>query len=155
MGFPVSEENLSASTRAAITNLATIQRHLSAITELLRGEQNRIDRSLILRTASRLGVDSEKVERNALALEMGKLRDMISVKTLEITSQVLAEEEARRSGGPPPERKGGLEAVQLKCPNCGALLPLPTGRFVKCHYCGTSLSIQDVSSQISSMIQKI
>lgn len=154
-GYPIKEENLTQPTRQAITNLAIVQRHLYVVTELLRGEQSRIDRSLILRAASRLGRDSEKVERSNLANEIAKLQSEIDNKISDISNQILGEEKARQSGLPAPEYKGELEAVQLKCPACGSSLPMPTGRFVRCQYCEAMLSIQEVSSQISSMIQKI
>ena len=89
------------------------------------------------------------------ATEVTNLQKEIDSKVSEISGEVLLEEEASRSGGLPPPRQGGLEAVELKCPNCGAKLPMPTGRFVKCEYCETTLSIQDMSSQIREMIQSI
>jgi DNA-directed RNA polymerase subunit RPC12/RpoP len=45
--------------------------------------------------------------------------------------------------------------VELKCPTCGASLPMPTGRYLKCGYCRSTISIQDVSSQIRDLIQKV
>lgn len=155
IGYPIKEENLTPASRQAITNLAIVQRHFFVITELLRGEQSRIDRSLILRTTSKLGKDSEKAERTNLANEISKLQLEIDDKIADLSNQILGEEKARQSGLPPPEYKGKLEVVQLKCPTCGASLPMPTGRFVQCQYCKATLSVQEVSSQISSMIQRI
>ena len=87
--------------------------------------------------------------------EVRSLQTEIDNKISEISTQILQEDEARSTGLPPPERRGGLNAVELKCPNCGAALPMPTGRFVRCEYCSSPLSIQDVSSQIRSLIQSI
>ena len=44
-GHPVSEEGLSPGNRRAIANLAEIQRNLFAISEVLNGEQGRVQRS--------------------------------------------------------------------------------------------------------------
>jgi hypothetical protein len=155
VGYPVGEERLTPSTRQAITNLATVQRHLFVVTEILRGENSRIERSAVLRFASRVGRDSEKAERAALTGEISKLQDEIDSKVSDLSNQVIAEDNARMSGTPPPEYKGALELVELKCPSCGAGLPLPTSRFITCQYCKGTFTIQDVSSQLRSMIQGI
>jgi hypothetical protein len=151
-GHPVSEEGLSPGSRRAIANLAEIQRNLFAISEVLYGEQSRIQRSALLSLSSKLHKDSEMQAHGA---EVKSLQTDVDNKISEISAQILQEDEARTSGLPLPERQGGLGAIELKCPNCGAVLPMPTGRFVKCEYCSTTLSIQDVSSQIRSMIQSI
>ena len=155
VGFTVYEANLTPATRQAITNLATMQRHLLVITELLEGENSRIDRSTLLRLVSKIGKDPERKERAKLAEEIGKLQLEVDAKVSELSDRVLKEENARQAGQPPPELGGSLEIAQLKCPTCGATLPLPTGRFVKCQYCGAALTIQEVSLQMKSMIQNI
>lgn len=155
IGFVVDEANLTPATRQAITNLATVQRHLLVITELLRGEDSRIERSAILRFASKIGKDSEKKERAGHAEEIGKLQLEVDVKVSELVDRILKELDARQAGQPPPEHGGSLELEQLKCPTCGAALPLPVDRFVRCQFCGAALTIQDVSSQMKTMIQGI
>jgi hypothetical protein len=155
IGYSFKEENLTPSTRQAITNLAAVQRHLFVITEILRGENSRIESSFILRSASKLGKDSGKTERTAQANEISKLQSEIDAKVSALSTQILAEENARLAGQAPPEYKGNLELVQLKCPSCGAALPMPTGRFITCQYCKATLTIQDVSNQLKSMIQSI
>jgi hypothetical protein len=155
IGFTVEETNLTSATRQAITNLATLQRHLLVVTEMLGGENGRIEKSPLLRLAFKLGADSEKKERSELAGEISKLQVEVDAKVSELSDRILKEENARQSGQPPPEYKVNLEVVQLKCPTCGAALPLPTGRFVKCEFCNTSLTIQEVSSQMKSMIQRV
>jgi DNA-directed RNA polymerase subunit RPC12/RpoP len=155
VGYTVDEVNLTPATRQAITNLATIQRHLLVITELLEGENSRIEKSALLRLASKIGRDSERKERVRLAEEIVKLQSEVDAKVSELSDRILKEENARQAGQPPPEHGGSLEIAQFKCPACGATLPLPTGRFVKCQYCGAALTIQDVSSQMKSMIQNI
>lgn len=155
VGFTVNEVNLTPATRQAITNLATMQRHLLVVTELLEGENSRIERSAMLRLASKIGRDSERRERTKLAEEITKLQLEVDAKVSELSDRILKEENARQTGQPPPEYGGGLEIAQLKCPTCGASLPLPTGRFIKCQYCSAALTIQEVSSQMKSMIQSI
>ena len=154
-GYQVIEYNLTPATRQAITNLAEVQRHLFVITEILRGENRRIEQSTILTMASKFGKDSEKAERETLSGEISKIQDEIDAKVTDISKQVVAEDSAQRSGMPPPEYKGALSPFQLKCPSCGATLPIPTGRFTTCQYCKATLTIQDVSAQLRSMIQGI
>jgi hypothetical protein len=154
-GYQVVEYNLTPATRQAITNLAEVQRHLFVITEILRGENRRVEQNAILTMASKFGKDSEKAERATLADEIGKIQGEIDAKVADISKQVVAEDTAQRSGVPPPEYKGTLSPFQLKCPSCGATLPIPTGRFTTCQYCKATLTIQDVSTQLRSMIQGI
>lgn len=155
VGYTIDEVNLTPATRQAITNLATMQRHLLVITELLEGENSRIERNALLRLASKVGKDSEKDERTKLAEEISKLQLEVDAKVSELSDRVLKEENARQAGQPPPEHGGSFEIAQLKCPTCGASLPLPTGGFVKCQYCSATLTIQEVSTQMKSMIQSI
>lgn len=152
LGYTVNEANLSPSTRQAITNLSDVQRRLRVISEILRGEHSRVEHNLLLSLSFRLRKDQE---REAHADEIKQLQAEVDGKISEISTQILQEDRAKQSGEPPPERQGVVEAAQLKCPNCGAALPMPMGRFVQCQYCGATLSIQDVSSQIRSMIQGI
>ena len=155
IGYSFDENNLSPAMRQAITNLATVQRHLYVITELLRGEKSRIDRSAILSVASKLGKDSGKAERASLTDEIGKLQAEIDSKTSELTKQINAELNAHQAGTPPPEYQGAPEMVQLNCPACAAPLPIPTGSITKCQYCNATLRIQDISAQLHTMIQTI
>jgi hypothetical protein len=155
VGSPIWEQDLTQPTRQAITNLATIQRHLSIITEVLRGERSRVERSTILTIASKFGRDSEKGEKARLMDEIKNLQGEIETKISELSKQISDEVAARKLGVPPPDYKGSLEVIQLKCPQCGAALPMPSGSVTKCQYCGTTLSIQEVSTQIRSMIQSI
>ena len=155
IGYPLREEHLTPATRQAITNLATVQRHLFVILEILRGESRRVEGSVVLRATSRLGMDSEKKERAALAEESGKLQAEIDAKVAELATRVVAEDNARLTGVPPPRFETKLEPAEFKCPSCGAQLPLPTGGFVTCKYCNGNFTIQDVSPQLKSMIQGI
>jgi DNA-directed RNA polymerase subunit RPC12/RpoP len=152
VGHPFAEVKLSAESRRAIDSLTEIQRNLFAISEVLNGEQSRVKQSALLSLSSKLRKDNE-IETHVT--EVNNLQKEIDNKISEISAHILQEEAARRSGHTIPKREGGLEAVELKCPSCSAALPMPTGRFVKCEYCGTTLSIRDVSSQIKEMIQSI
>jgi len=152
VGHPVSEEGLSPGIRRAVANLAEIQRNLFAISEVLNGEQSRIQRSALLSLSSRLHKDTEMEMHGK---EVKSLQSEIDNKISELSAQILQEDEARNLGLPTPEHQGGPGTVELKCPNCGAALPMPNGRFVRCEFCSTTLSIQDVSSQIRSIIQGI
>jgi hypothetical protein len=152
VGFPVSEKDLSMGTRQAIANLAAVQRNIFVISEILYGEQSRIEGSVVLTVASKVRKDKEIASH---ASEIEALQAEISNKVSELSDHILQEVKAKESGTPPPSRYGNVEAVQLKCPNCGAALPMPTGRFTICQYCNTTVSIQDVSSQIKAMIQSI
>ena len=155
VGFTVDEVNLTPATRQAITSLATMQRHLLVITELLEGENSRIERSALLRLASKIGKGSERRERTRLAEEINNLQLEVDAKVSELSDRILKEENARQTEQPPLEQGGSLEVAPLKCPSCDAALPLPTGRFVKCRYCGAALTIQEVSEQMKSMIRGI
>ncbi len=151
-GYPIEERTLSVGIRQAITSLADFQRHLFVISEILNGERGRIEGSPALSLSSRLRKDRE------LELHADEIRGLqreIDNKVAEISAQIVQEDKARQSGQPLPERAKEIDAIQLKCPTCGASLPMPTGRFVKCEYCGATLSIQDMSSQIRTMIQRI
>ncbi len=152
VGHPLNEEELTQDSKRAIASLTEIQRNLFAVSGILEGEQSRIKQSALLSLSSRLRKDNE-MERHAA--EVSDLQKEIDNKISEVSAHMLQEEEAIRSGSLLPKRVGGLEAVELKCPECGAALPMPTGRFVKCEYCKTTLSIQDVGQQIKELIQSI
>jgi DNA-directed RNA polymerase subunit RPC12/RpoP len=152
VGHPVEEENLSLGTRQAVASLALFQRHLLVISEILAGEQGRVQSNLVLSFSSRIRKDEEMKLHSD---EIANLQKEIDEKISEISIQIVEEDKARQSGQPPPERISGIETVQLKCPTCGAALPMPTGRFVKCEYCDATISIKDVSPQIREMIQSI
>ena len=155
VGYQVREEVLSPATRQAITNLAIVQRHLFVITEILRGEKSRIEGSTILSFASKMGKDSGKSERAVLSLEINRLQFDVDGKVSSLCDQIVAEDIARQSGISPPHYGGKLELMQLKCPGCGASLPIPTSKFFQCAYCKSTFGLQTVTSQISSMIQSI
>jgi hypothetical protein len=152
VGYPIAEQNLSPATRQAITSLANIQRHLFVMSEILEGERGRVRSNALLSLGSRLRRDKDMDKH---ADEIAMLEKEMNNKVLELSAHIAQEDMARQMGQPAPVRDGGADPVELKCPNCGASLPLPTARFVKCEYCGTTLSIQDVSSQIRTFIQKI
>jgi hypothetical protein len=152
VGYQVDETTLSPSTRQAISNLSVVERNLLVISEILRGERSRVEKNALLSLSSKLRKDKK---RDEYSNEIKQLQSEIDSKITEISTHILQEDIARHSGQPPPQREGAVEAVQLKCPNCGAALPMPIGRFVECKYCNATLSIQDMSSQMRTMIQGI
>ena len=152
VGHPIDEGVLSEGTKQAINDLVVVQRHVFIISEVLKGEQSRLKQSTILRLSSKIHRDREL---EAHAGEIAKLQAEINDKISEISSHILQEDKARQSGEPLPERQRSGEPVQLKCPTCGAALPMPTGRFMQCQYCKSAFSIQDVSEQITTMIRNI
>jgi hypothetical protein len=151
-GLPVEQGKLSADTKRAIGNLADFQRHVFVISEILNGEVGRVENSAILSFSSRVRKDKELAARSK---ELVELQREIDAKVAELSVQVVGEVEAAGSGKPSPGRQGGLGVAKLKCPSCGAALPIPTGRYLKCEYCGTTLSFQDISSQMKDMIRSI
>ena len=60
LGYPVNEANLSSGTRHAITNLSLVQRNLSVISEILKGERSRVEKNALLSLSSRLRKDQER-----------------------------------------------------------------------------------------------
>lgn len=154
-GYPVNEAVLSPAVKQAITNLATVQRTLFIVTEVLRGEQGRVDGSFVLSAAARLRKDPGRAERDALREDVNRLQAEIEVKILDIASQILAEDSARQSGQAIPLYKGQLRLTQLRCPSCGAPLPIPTTHFVQCQYCKATVTIHNVSTQLAALIQNI
>ena len=151
-GFPIDEGKLTVETRRAIGSLADFQRHIFVISEVLNGEKGRVEDSAILTLASRVRRDKEIAAHSE---EIAQLQKEIDAKVAELSGQIAGEVEAAAAGKPPPGRQGGLEAATLKCPSCGATLPIPTGRYTKCEFCGTALSFQDVSAQMKDMIRSI
>jgi DNA-directed RNA polymerase subunit RPC12/RpoP len=151
-GFPVDEGKLTLETRRAIGNLADFQRHIFVISEILNGEVGRVESSVLLSLSSKVWKDKEIASHSN---EITQLQKEIDAKVTELSVQIAGEVEAARTGNPPQGRQGGLEAAMLKCPSCGAALPIPTGRYLKCEYCNSTLSFQEVSAQMREMIRSI
>ncbi len=152
VGHPIMESDLTEGTRQSITNLASIQRNLSVMDEILLGETERLNRSPVLRLSSRLSKDKELEVHSA---EVRKLRTEVDGKVAELARQVAEEETALKNGTPLPQRGDQVKTVELKCPACGAPLPMPSARVVKCQYCDASVGIDDVSEQIKSVIARV
>jgi hypothetical protein len=152
VGHPINEADLSLNMKRAVSNLAAVQRHIWVISEVLRGESSRVQRNAFLSFASRLHKDEQ---REAHSGEVQTLQAELNSKISEVSAQILQEDIARQSGQLPPTWRGNVETIRLKCPSCGADLPMPTGRFIECQFCKTTLSIQDVSSQMKTAIQGI
>ncbi len=152
VGHPITEEKLSPGMRQALLNLSVFQRHLGVISEIVNGEEGRIEHNAFLVLISKVRKD-RVLDAHAKGIQ--NLQAELAAKISEISLQIIAEEKATLAGQPLPERSGGIEAVELKCPSCGAALPMPTGRFVRCQYCNASLTIEDVSDQIRTLIRNV
>jgi len=98
-------------------------------------------------------------ELNATLQEISTIEDKISSKINELSGRILREQKIGwvRQNIPVEEISQIPESqiLELRCPNCGASLPLPTGSFVQCPYCGTVLSIKDIGLQIKALIDSI
>jgi DNA-directed RNA polymerase subunit RPC12/RpoP len=151
IGYEVREGDLSPDIRRAVTSLASVLKHLSFLTELQRGEKTRIEGSVALRTASKLV--GRKDENVALDQEISKLHTELEAKIAEVSERILGAE--RKTPVPPGDAPVGAGLVQLKCPRCGAPVQLPSGSYLKCQYCGATLLLEEMSSQISSAIRGI
>lgn len=152
VGHQIDEDALSPELRQAISNMAAVQRHLSIIEEVMRAEDGRIERNALLKLTSRVHKDGQ---REVQADEIAKIHSELDVKVAEVSTRIMKEDAARASGTPVAARTPEVKAVQLKCPSCSADLPMPTGRFMTCQYCGTAISIQDVGEQMRTAIHGI
>ena len=55
----------------------------------------------------------------------------------------------------PTPQSHGPTVVELRCPNCGAPLPMPTSSTIQCKYCGTVITVRDIGFQLKSLIDTI
>ncbi len=153
LGYPISEGNLSPDIRRGITVLSNIERYLYVIQEILRAEDGRVKGSVVLSLASKvhaIKTDPKQVE------QINKLRTEIEIKINELADRILKDEKEKGSESPHNAYDQRITMiVELKCPRCGAPLPLPTTKVVKCSYCNSTFLIQDLVPQLSSMVRNI
>jgi DNA-directed RNA polymerase subunit RPC12/RpoP len=151
VGHPVSEAGLSPETRKAVDSLAMVQRNLFAIADILRGEKSRVESSPVLSFSHKVHKDKQMLVHED---EVKVLQGELDAKIAEVSARIANEDRAKVAANPeaqPEEAK----AYVLKCPSCAATIPMPAGRFVKCPYCRSVISIQDMGDQIKSLIQSI
>lgn len=153
VGSEVTESSLSAPLRNSVNTLAHVERSLFAIKQIYYAEldnsQNFLSRFVSRRAKLGIERDREEVERLKAAVE-NKIED--------ISKRILSKSTLRENAAVPAADRSSTDATQyvsLKCPNCGAGLPIPSTEFVKCDYCGSTLTMQNLQIQLSSILQRI
>jgi len=91
--------------------------------------------------------------------EISSIEDKISSKIDELSERITKEQKLGWIKQNIPMEKTSFTSepmiLELRCPKCGASLPMPTTNFIQCKYCGTILTIKDIGSQIKSLIESI
>lgn len=152
IGYTISESSLSPALRQSITTLAHVERSFDTMRQIYYAEANRSNQNFVTRFASR--GDKHAIERDGQ--EVQRLKSAIDMKVEDLSKRVLLEQTLKQTAGETRIQTTDSAALTaLKCPNCGASLPLPTNTVVKCGYCGGSLSIQNLQLQLASIVQGI
>ena len=153
VGFELVESSLSAPLRTSINTLAHVERSLYAIRQIYYAEldnsQNFLSRFASKRTRLGIEKDREEVER---------LKTAVADKIEDLSKRILSEHAIKENAAVPNSNSiltNSAQLVTLKCPNCGARLPMPATEFVKCDYCGSTLTMQNLQTQLSSILQGI
>ena len=153
VGFELVESSLSAPLRTSIYTLAHVERSLYAIRQIYYAEldnsQNFLSRFASKRTRLGIEKDREEVER---------LKTAVADKIEDLSKRILSEHAIKENTVVPNSNSiltNSAQLVTLKCPNCGAGLPMPATEFVKCDYCGSTLTMQNLQAQLSSILQGI
>ncbi len=153
VGYPLSEGTLSPDIRRGISTLAAVERSLSIIQEISRGEKARINGSLILSLASRARHNKDDPK---LKDQIAKLQQEIENKLTDISNRILKGETSKVTEDPTKiTNNRSNPIIELKCEKCGAPLPIPISQFIKCSYCGATLLIQDFAPQLSAIVNEI
>ena len=153
LGYDLSEAALSPSMLRAITSLAIVQKHLYVVKMILGAELSRVERHALLRLANKV---RPNLEMTVQGDEISRLQTDIDSKANDLADRILNDHKAQMSGEALASTQTDKPIVtELKCVSCGAQLPIPTARFVKCRYCGTTFSITELAPQLKSMIQSI
>ncbi len=153
VGFEVIESSLSAPLRTSINTLAHVERSLYAVRQIYYAEvdnsQNFLSRFASKKTKLGIEKDREEVER---------LKSAVDNKIENLSERILSEHGIKENAMVPNTNSiptNTAQLVTLKCPNCGAGLPMPATEFVKCDYCGSTLTMQNLQAQLSSILQGI
>lgn len=162
VGYPVIQNELSPEIRQSIEGLAIIQKNLYVMREVLNGERSRIQNNAI---RSFLSKHIKNREINDEINQVGVLQSEINKKITEISDRIQNTKYTSQKGvsigsislssQKEQDEKVGVNLIVLKCPSCGATLPMPTSQFVECEYCESTISIQDFGLQFKSMIQSL
>ena len=150
IGKSIDERDLSDETKQRITALSKVQNHLYMIDEILQGEKQRTEQNPLLRLSSRLAPDKEIRGHEE---EILVLKAELDAKISAISKEVSDELDAARSGLYPTKGTRNVAPVELKCPSCSALLPMPSQRIVRCSYCNTLISLSEISDQMKDIIR--
>jgi len=95
-------------------------------------------------------------ELNKLFEEINSIETKVFEKIDELSHRVLNELKiVWVAQNVPLFQSRGLVVVELRCPNCGAPLPMPSSSTIRCKYCGTVITIRDVGLQLKSLIDTI
>ncbi|MEM3192214.1 MAG: hypothetical protein QW292_09030 [Candidatus Parvarchaeota archaeon] len=153
VGYALSESDLTPDLRRAISTLASVEKSLSIMTEISRGEKARTNGSVILSLASRVHHSKDDLK---LKDQIAKIQQEIESKLNDISNRILKGEKLRVSEDPTRSvTQVSNPIVELKCIKCGAPLPIPTSQFIKCPYCGGTLLIQDFAPQLFAIVNGI
>ena len=90
--------------------------------------------------------------------EIAMLEESIASKIDELTQRILKEQKLRWIKRALPAEQlisKPLRVLEIRCPNCGAKLPIPSAPFIRCPYCSTTLSVQEIGLQIKSLIESV
>jgi len=127
--------------------LATIDASLFIITLL-------VTIGLIYYLGKQYKITSE--ELNKLLEEVNSIEAKVFEKINELSQRVQNELKMGwiTQNIPAPHSRGPA-VVELRCPNCGAPLPMPSSSTIQCKYCGAVITIRDIGLQLKSLIDTI
>lgn len=162
MGYQISQNELSTEVRQSVEALATIQKNLYVMREVVNGERSRIKNNAIRSFMSKHIKNKEIDDQNN---QIGELQSEINKKIVEISERIQsAKKDSQKhvtigsislSPQDIDSNTPNANLLVLKCPSCGATLPMPTSQFVECRYCRSTISIQDFGLQFRSIIENL
>jgi len=153
VGYKVREENLPPWIKQSITNIISIKKNLLILEEIYKGERGRVANSVILKLTGKIKRNDNLDQEYEKIL---KLKSDLNIKIILIAKEVLALQFNR----PPSQQaenkeENSLKIMELKCSKCNAPLPFPNSYKVQCEYCGTTFLIDDILTQMDSIIKNI
>lgn len=162
LSYSVALSDLPPDLRSSVESLASIQKNLYVMQEILNGERSRIQSNSIRSFISKHRPNKDIIEHGNRVDELqSDINNKISELSERIRKSHAASEVLDKIGSVSMSaqseviNKTNPSLLVLKCPSCGAPLQMPTSQFVKCNYCSSTISIQDFGLQLKSMIEKI
>lgn len=162
LGYSVPQNDLPPDIKQSIESLADVQKNLYIMREVLNGERSRIQNNSIRSFISKHRPNKEINEhvnivdglQEDINNKVSELSDRIrkNTATLEMRAKIVPNSSPAQSIN---SSKTDPSLKVLKCPTCGAPLPMPTSQFIKCKYCSSTISIQDFGLQLKSMIDSL